>query len=214
MSRLLVMSPQRLRQAGFTLIEILVAMVILSVLATLAYGSIASLRRAFDATRAEEQRIREVEMVIHSITNDWMQLDPEPIRDNLGQRTLPAAVVDPRTLNWFSVTHGGVGASLTVSRGSQLRVNYRLEGERLVRETLPVLHAAEATLPQRRILLDGVKRVAIKCDPGSGVWLNEWPDPATLANPNIASRARPVLVEVTLELEDFGVIHRLIEVSH
>jgi general secretion pathway protein J len=199
---------------GFTLVEILVAMVILSIMASLAYGSIASLRRAYEATRDEETRLREVEYAVHSISSDWMQLDQEPVRDSLGERTLPALQVDARTLDWFTLTHGGVGHGLLNNRGTQTRVTYRLEGKRLIRETMPVLHAAQSTLPTRRVLLDRVQSVALKLDDGHGGWETQWPLPNTLGAPDLAARSRPSLVEFTLVLEDIGTIHRLVEVAH
>jgi general secretion pathway protein J len=211
--------PQRLRPLrtgtqGFTLIEILVALVILGILTTLAYSAIGSIRRAFETTEAQEERMREVELAVHTLQNDWFEADPEPIRDGLGQNTLPAVQVDPRTLNWFSLTHGGVGTGLGIQRGSQQRVTYRLEGDQLIRETDPVLNAAQSVLPTRRVLLHHVTSVHIKLNTGTGAWVEEWPTPASLTQPNVAARTRPALVEFTLVLQDLGSIHRLVEVAH
>ena len=200
------------RARGFTLVEILVAIVILAIMTTLAYGAIANLRRAFEVSRDEEARIKEVELALHTLEVDWFSADPEPVRDALGERTLPAVQVDAREQAWFSLTHGSVGQSLGLNRGSQERVSYRLENHQLYRES-SLLNAAQNALPQRRLLLGKVVRVDIKLDAGNGVWVKEWPS-AAQTNPWVTNRLRPALVDVTVELEDLGTIHRLIEVAH
>ena len=177
------------RHRGFTLIEILVALVILAILSALAYGAIGSLRRAFEASRAEEQRIKAVELAMHTLQNDWFNADPESVRDALGERSLPAVAVDARDAAWFSLTHGGVGQSLGLNRGSQERVSYRLEGHQLFREAW-LLNAAQNATPERRLMLDNVQSVELKLDAGNGVWVKEWPA-ANQPNPWITGRPAP-----------------------
>jgi general secretion pathway protein J len=75
---------------GFTLVEVLVALLILGIMSALGYGTYREAR--LSAQRAEEalQRSREIEFGMRVVTMDFGQLVPRPVRDPLGQTRLPA----------------------------------------------------------------------------------------------------------------------------
>jgi len=56
-----------------------------------------------------------------------------------------------------------------------------------------------------------VKSIRMRFMDGQKQWQEQWPP--LNAPPATVARARPVAVEVKLELEDFGEITRLIEVT-
>lgn len=76
--------------AGFTLIEILVAMLILAIMSALGFATYRAAR--ISAQRSEEslQRSREIEFGMRMIVQDLAQAVPRPVRDVLGQNRLPA----------------------------------------------------------------------------------------------------------------------------
>jgi general secretion pathway protein J len=77
------------RARGFTLIEILVALLILGIMSALGYETYRAGR--ISAERAEEsmKRSREIEFGMRMLVMDFAQMVPRPVRDPLGQSRLP-----------------------------------------------------------------------------------------------------------------------------
>jgi general secretion pathway protein J len=75
---------------GFTLIEILVALLILGIMTALGYETYRAAR--ISAERSEEalKRSREIEFGMRMLVMDFAQMVPRPVRDPLGQTRVPA----------------------------------------------------------------------------------------------------------------------------
>jgi general secretion pathway protein J len=80
----------RPRAAGFTLVEILVALLILAIMAGLGYSTYRAARISAERTEESLKRSREIEFGMRIIVADFAQLVPRPVRDILGQSRLPA----------------------------------------------------------------------------------------------------------------------------
>ena len=76
--------------AGFTLIEILVALLILGIMAALGYGTYRAARLSAERTEASLKRSREIEFGMRIMVQDLAETVPRPVRDILGQSRLPA----------------------------------------------------------------------------------------------------------------------------
>jgi prepilin-type N-terminal cleavage/methylation domain-containing protein len=76
--------------AGFTLIEIMVALLILAVMSTLGYSTYRAARISAERTEDSLKRSREIEFGMRVMSADFAQLVPRPVRDILGQSRLPA----------------------------------------------------------------------------------------------------------------------------
>jgi general secretion pathway protein J len=76
--------------AGFTLIEILVALLILGIMSALGYGTYRAAR--ISAERAEEsmKRSREIDFGMRVMMQDFAESVPRPVRDIMGQTRLAA----------------------------------------------------------------------------------------------------------------------------
>lgn len=75
---------------GFTLIEVLVALLILGIMSALGYGTYRAARISAGRTEASLGRSREIEFGMRVLVMDFAQLVPRPVRDSLGQSRLPA----------------------------------------------------------------------------------------------------------------------------
>jgi general secretion pathway protein J len=75
---------------GFTLIEILVALLILGIMSALGYGTYRAARISAERTEESLQRSREIEFGMRMMVQDFAQAVPRPVRDILGQTRLPA----------------------------------------------------------------------------------------------------------------------------
>ena len=76
--------------AGFTLIEILVALLILGIMSALGYGTYRAARMSAERTEESLKRSREIEFGMRMWVQDIAQIVPRPVRDILGQTRLPA----------------------------------------------------------------------------------------------------------------------------
>jgi general secretion pathway protein J len=77
-------------QRGFTLIEVLIALLILGIMSALGYGTYRAARISAERTEESLKRSREIEFGMRVLVMDFAQLVPRPVRDSLGQSRLPA----------------------------------------------------------------------------------------------------------------------------
>ncbi len=113
------MSANNLRRsaAGFTLVEILVALLILGIMAALGYSTYRAARISAERTEDSLKRSREIEFGMRIIDADFAQLVPRPVRDILGQGRLPALRGTPGAGS-VTVTAASLGANLSSASGS------------------------------------------------------------------------------------------------
>ena len=96
--------------AGFTLVEILVALLILAIMAGLGYSTYRAARISAERTEASLKRSREIEFGMRIMVADFAQLVPRPVRDILGQSRLPA-LRGTSGAGSVTVTSASLGAS-------------------------------------------------------------------------------------------------------
>jgi type II secretion system protein J len=76
------------------------------------------------------------------------------------------------------------------------------------------LDATAATVPVKRKLIDHVKTFGVRFMDAGHNWQTQWPMPTLgVGQQDLMLHIRPVAVEVTIELEDWGVLMRHIEVA-
>jgi general secretion pathway protein J len=91
------------------------------------------------------------------------------------------------------------------------RVQYRLQDGKLRRDYWVVLDRTLNAEPQSTVLIDKVKSVSLRYMDQNLGWHEQWP-PLGASGPDVA-RMLPIAVEITVELEDWGKIVRLVEVA-
>lgn len=194
------------KTAGFTLVEVLVALSLSAVVATLAYQSLSASADATERSQAVAAQVEAVDRVWQFLERDLRQAVPVP------QRSSGSAA--PGAINRFGLEDPGFrgegaeedsmyaeqGFFLRFRRGgwlnpleqtrSQLQgVGYRLQEGALYRYHWPILNNWEleqAQLPddeqQWPALLEGVESVALRFLPADaralndGAWLSAWPE--------------------------------------
>lgn len=203
------------RERGFTLIELLVSVFLLSVLSAFAYGTLSYVTTTRTSTEETFERLREVQLAVHQVAVDFQQLQPRPVREPLGDAAQPALRADRRTgTELVALTRGGWPNPASLPRGTLQRVSYSLENGVLIRSYTTVLDATLGTPPVRRELLGDVRAIAVRYMDVGRNWHDQWPPlTAAVATNEVPLRLRPIAVEVTLELEDYGRIVRLVEVA-
>jgi general secretion pathway protein J len=82
--------PRGARIAGFTLIEILVALLILGIMSALGYGTYRAARISAERTEESLKRSREIEFGMRMMMQDFAEAVPRPVRQILGDQRDPA----------------------------------------------------------------------------------------------------------------------------
>jgi general secretion pathway protein J len=229
------------RQSGFTLIELLVALFITAVMFAFGYRALDQAFRSRHEVDEQSARLIAVQQTIRTLEQDVELLAPRPVRNMLGDGYLPAVSaaqnnsigslgttlssgissgfgsggsLSGSTAPLFTFTRGGWTNPAGIQRSELQRVSYSLENGALVRQYYPVLDATEAVQPIKRTLIDHVKNFSLRFMDAGHNWQNGWP-PITSGAGAITAlpRLRPVAVEVTIELDDWGVLIRHIEVA-
>jgi len=199
-------------ERGFTLLELLVAMAIFAILGTLALSGYTELQRQSEYAEQRLERVREVQRAMQTIAQDLGQLEPRPIREPLGETLRPAVLAADSIEYVVQFTRAGWSNTAGLPRPTLQRVGYRLDGEGLWRDHWPVLDRTLVQEPIRVKLLTKVRTVRLRYMNASREWIDRWPpgDGTSFAG---SERVRPAAVEITLDLEDWGEIRRVIEVA-
>lgn len=199
------------RLGGFTLIELLVAIFVFAIVSAIAMGGYNELVKQSDIASAGAARTRQVQTAVQRLVLDFQSLEPRPVREPLGDSLQPALRADARTQQIADLTHSGWSNPAGVPRSTLQRVSYRLEDNKLLREYWVVLDRTMTGEPQSAVLVEQVKRIELRFLDNNRSWHDQWP-PLGYSAPDMA-QLRPIAVEFTLELEDWGEIKRLVEVS-
>lgn len=200
----------RRRQQGFTLLEIMVVVLILAVMGMMSFRAVQESRLQAEIASSHMDRLREVQRAVHLLTSDLRLLAPRPVRESLGDGYRAALLRDPNAINLIELSRAGWPNGAGTPRGTVQRVLYRVEERKLVREHWNVTDATLATPPVKRELLGGVERIEVRYMDAGRQWDTQWPPLGGTGDR--AFRLRPLAVEITLVLEDYGELKRLIEV--
>jgi general secretion pathway protein J len=205
------MNPMALarRSAGFTLLEILIAVAIFSVVSIMALGGYNQLITQSERINANNARTRAIQVAVQRMVQDFAEIEPRPVREPLGNAPQPVVFADPRGERLVEFTRAGWSNPAGVPRPTLQRVAYRFEDNKLRREYWLALDRTLQAPPTTVVLLDQVKEVKLRFLSADRVYQDEWPARGGSSSPY----ARPIAIEITLELEDLGKLVRLVEVA-
>ena len=200
-----------MRARGFTMLEVLVAMFIFAIVALMAYGGYNQLSRQDEIVDRNASRTRAVQSTVQRMSEDFAMMEPRPVREPLGDSIDPAVRADKRTETLVELTRSGWSNPAGVTRSTLQRVAYRVQDNKLERAYWIALDRTMSAEPTSAVLLDQVRTVSLRFMDQNQSWHEQWP-PLGYSGPD-ALRLRPIAVEITLELEDWGKLVRLVEVA-
>lgn len=195
---------------GFTLLELLIAMSIFSLISIMSFAGLNSILFNKEVVDKELTRLSDIQRSMLNLERDINQAIDRPIRDGLGGN-IPALTggqnIDSTILE---LTRNGWRNPAQQSRSQLQRVAYSLEDNQLIRLYWYHLDHLQDAEPVRRILLKGIENIEIRYLETE--WENTWPKLSNDSTPDVTS-SLPRAIEITIELKDWGKITRLFKVK-
>lgn len=200
--------------AGFTLVELLVALFIAAIMFAMGYGAINQALRDRTQLAEGQARLTTVQTAMRLLVQDFAQVAPRPVRSPLGSDSEPVLRSVPgNNADLAVLTKSGWANPAGLPRPALQRVRYALEDKTLYREHWRVLDVLPGVTPQRRKVIDRVKTVRFRFMDMNRNWLPEWGTGGNRPSTDQQLRVRPIAVEITLELEDYGELVRIVEIA-
>lgn len=201
-------------QRGFTLLELLVAMLLFAVMSVVAYQGLRAVLEANEVSRGHAGQLADLQVSLSVLERDLAQLVDVRVRDEFGDRLPPLRLLAGNEQPLLEIVRAGAGGEQRLRRTA-----WRLTERGLERELWPAVDVADADSVRLQPFADLVaedERLGVETGfrfivrGASGLErLDSWP-PADL---DPESTQLPLAVEVQLDLPRLGVIRRLIAVG-
>ena len=202
---------------GFTLVEVLIAMAITTLISVVAYTGLSSALSGAESLRSASGRAHDINQTLAMLSRDLRQVVNRPVVDEFGQ-VVPALMGGEMAREPLALTRAGWHNSTAAPRSTLQRVRWWLEDERLWRGYFPVLDRTAGTEPVETAILEGVERFelrflptlsAVESDRNDVIDRRNWRDSwiADLSQPGQIP-SPPAAVEVLMEVAGLGELRR------
>jgi general secretion pathway protein J len=193
------------RHHGFTLLELLIAVAILSLIAVGAYKLLSDTVMVRERGQAHQQQLRDLQKAMMLIQRDLQQATQRAVRDEFGDLQPPLYLPQQNVLEF---SRRGWRNPMQQTRSEIVRLRYRVEGGELLRERWDVLDRSRQTQPGKIVLLEKVSDFSIQVV-ADGSRSDSWPRLAQTGTDR-GKVPMPQAVEVSFRHPSFGLIRRII----
>jgi len=192
-------APARRRATGFTLVELLVAVLVFGLLAASAYGGLNALSAAAGAQRERSSEFAELQRAVATLDSDLRQLVARRGRDRAGG-LLPVLGGNRQSL--LGRRAGRINPA-DLPRSQLQQFDWRIEQGALVRRSWAEVDTAPSEAPAGRTVFDSVSAIDFRFRDVAGAWHRQWP----AGSP---PQMLPAAIEYELETPVFGTVRRLV----
>ncbi len=195
------------KHPGFTLLELLIALAVFSLIAVSAYSGLNAVLESEAELARQGEELAALQKTFLFISRDFRQGIARPIRDEFGDMQ-PALRGEAHGL---TLTRAGYPNPLELARSELLRVGYSREADRLYRFWWPSLDRAQDSQPLRNLLLDkGVESFSLRYLDRDRQWHEQWPPEIITGElSRQGNKKMPLAIQVSLEITGWGRIERL-----
>lgn len=187
------------RPRGFTLVEVLVALLLLAITATLAWQGTSALVDGELRLSDEARRWRTLDLAFARIEADLRQAQPRAIRTATQQEPPWLAAIETHGASALVFSRAGAEFSMEPGLAGQ-RIGYRLRNGALEVVYWPTLDRAGEREPVAYRLVEGVTGFRVDHLSAAGEWLASWP--------RFGEADLPRAVRILLTLEGGEVLER------
>jgi general secretion pathway protein J len=187
--------------AGFTLLELLVALSIFALISAMAYGGLQTVISQQQQTEARSERLSDLQKAYRIMQRDLEQIVSREIRNEFGDRI--GSLVGGSGFDGVEFSRAGHPNPAGFLRSEIQRVAYVPDQDTLLRRTWRVLDRAQDAEPDEQALVESMSRFSMRFLNQGNEWQERWPPPAGQGE---ALPALPVAVEVQLELDELGTL--------
>lgn len=184
-----------MNQRGFTLLEVVVAIAIFSLLGLATYQLLDRVMRSDQRIQTQEQQLRHLQRALGLLERDLIQVQRHALKDDHSHSQ--ALVSQPQGLR---LLRGGWRNPLDAPRSDLLQVNHRLSDGEWLRETQGL---EPGSTNRVQSLLSGVELIHLRFIDGQGQAHDSWP---------VGSQALslPAAVDLALDAPGYPNIRRVI----
>ncbi|HVK56890.1 MAG TPA: type II secretion system minor pseudopilin GspJ [Burkholderiales bacterium] len=196
---------------GFTLIEVLIAVVIFALMAAVAYRGLNAILDSKRQVDAENDKWRKITILFTRLERDLAVIAPRPIRDS--------AKPNADAMNAETTAIGEFGAQLAFTRmgsadetsalAAPQRVGYRFRDGNVELLLWPVLDQGPRTTPEANVLVSDIADMTFRYLDSHDQWQTRWPQVPVPTG----STELPKAVEVTVTLKSGEALTRLFNIS-
>jgi len=193
---------------GFTLLELLVAIAVFTVMAAATYGGFNVMLSSKQKIEQEADELSRLQMALVIIQRDLEQIIQRPIRDEYGE--VKAYLINNEDGILLEFTRTGVKRLFSENHSDLQRIAYRRDDDKLIRLSWDVLDRAQDTRPLEQVLLAGVKAItfnSIRAAEDASLQ-----SAATVVAPVMAQDPAAIMpdgIELSLDMNELGRIKRL-----
>ncbi len=191
-----------MKSRGFTLLEILVAIVIFSIMAVFAYSTLQQVLSTNQHLQKQADELAQLQFLFGRFLEDVAQLTQRSIRDEFGA-TEPALIGSSQLLK---LTRSGWENPLESKRSNLQRVEWILEGKTLYRQYWTVLDRTRFNQPIKTALLKDIEMLEFRYLDSNNVWRKEFP-------PKPPAQTTIKAVEMSFSLKNWGKLNRIVETT-
>ena len=188
----------RNRYSGFTLMELMIAIMIFALLASATHRLVMMASRTQSASESALRQLNDWYRLRLLLENDFSQLVQRPIRNEQGERE--AALLSSASETYFvTLTRTGWQNPFAVNKSHLQRIAYRLNDQQLIRLSWSQPDRAPGSQPAEQVIMTGLKNLQVRFLDRQQQWHRNWP-PAEISSLWITAAA----VEFRFVLADLG----------
>lgn len=193
---------RRFDKLGFTLIEVMIALFILTIVGVMTSTGLNTAMRTHEHIEEKSKTIHELQLAMMIIEQDIQQIINRPILNEAGFESPAVITLD----NYLEFTRSGWINPFEMNERSTLqRVAYLLDDNNLVRISWKVLDRYSRTKIESQLLISNVKSFHIRVLPENNFLINP--------PPNFLLPYMNVGIQVDIDINGLGQIRRLIPIA-
>ncbi|MDF1642725.1 MAG: type II secretion system minor pseudopilin GspJ [Pseudomonadales bacterium] len=194
----------RIQLNGFTLVELLIAIVLFSIVSIGSYQVLSSVISSHRKLSSHNEKFEGLRRAANMLTRDLQQVQPRTVTNAYGDQE-NALILESSDLSRLVLSSGGWDNPLMAARGTVGRIEFFVEDEVLIKRLWLVLDALDQESHFDMPLVKGVSEFQIRALNPEQRWLSFWP------MEDMPATELPRALEVELVVAELGTIKRVLE---